>query len=214
MLAVDWVSVGWGTVGSALVGIVLWLVLPRGAVLTKTRVYRNQWDDEPLYDMWEIKNDSAVSIVLTSVEHLGPHSYRRWSKMTPGQKLAAPFRHRARFGKRGNHAGVRTRLVNRWRSRKERRANPGRFERSGFVPTQLDADSTPPPHSVSLNFADDTLEIRRTDVEATTWPGTVVPPGETMRAHVLGINSLLIRYRRAGFWGQLERRQLEVHGLG
>lgn len=212
MLAVDWASVGWGTVGSALVGVVLWLVLPRGAVLTKTRIYRNPWDDEPLYDTWEIKNDSAVSIVLTSVEHSGPHSFRRWSKMTLGQKLAAPFRQRVRFGKRGNRPGVRKRLVNRWRFRNERRENPERFERHGYVPTRLDADSTP--HSVTLTFDDDVLETRRTDIERTVWPGTEVPPGETMRAHVMGINSLLIRYRRAGFWGRLERRQLVVHGLG
>lgn len=44
------------------------------------------------------------------------------------------------------------------------------------------------------------------------WPGYVIQPGESMTAAVFANRSLYIKYRRAGWTGLLERRQISVHG--
>lgn len=66
-------------------------------------------------------------------------------------------------------------------------------------------------YNAYLRFDDHVLETRRDDVFM-PWCGVEVPPGETLSAHV-GVNTaLVIRYRRAGVFGFLERRRLAIHG--
>lgn len=55
-----------GALASALTGVALWAVLPRGAALTRT-LRTTDWDGQPLYDTWTITNDSPISIKVTSV---------------------------------------------------------------------------------------------------------------------------------------------------
>jgi hypothetical protein len=64
---------------------------------------------------------------------------------------------------------------------------------------------------VSLAFDDEVLEITRFD-SGKRWRELVVPPGDTMRAHVVNNRTLTIRYRRDGFFGRLERRVITVDG--
>lgn len=44
------------------------------------------------------------------------------------------------------------------------------------------------------------------------WRGFVLPPGDTLRAEVLNNHDLRIHYRRAGWTGIFERREIRVHG--
>lgn len=63
----------------------------------------------------------------------------------------------------------------------------------------------------SLVFDDETLEIRRTDT-ARSWRGIEIPPGDTLEAVVENNRTLRIRYRRAGRFGIMERREISIHG--
>lgn len=63
----------------------------------------------------------------------------------------------------------------------------------------------------TLEFDDATLENIRGDWQK-PWAGTVIGPGETLRAHVEINTSMEICYRRAGWAGMLERRCLNIHG--
>lgn len=47
-------------------GVLLWAFLPRGVVLTRAVKTENR-TGEPLDDTWELKNDSPLSLTLTSV---------------------------------------------------------------------------------------------------------------------------------------------------
>jgi hypothetical protein len=64
---------------------------------------------------------------------------------------------------------------------------------------------------VSLTFDDATLEIRRSTSDR-PWRGQVVPPGETLEAHLVNNRTMIIQYRREGWTGIFERRTLEIHG--
>lgn len=72
-----WLGVGLGTAGSLLVGVVLWLLLPRGVVLTK------RWAVEygtgtPIPVTFTITNDSAVEVQIISVDGPGFTSGTTW----------------------------------------------------------------------------------------------------------------------------------------
>jgi hypothetical protein len=75
MLAVDWTSVSLGVLGSLFVGVLLWLSLPRGIVLVKEPLPRDQFSSQPLHDTWTLQNASAVPVRLYSVEIDGPEGY-------------------------------------------------------------------------------------------------------------------------------------------
>ena len=72
--SINWVelSVGAGlsAVGSAIVGLMLWLFLPRGATLTSA-IRTHGWNRPELLDTWEVKNISAVPIEVRSVRIVG-----------------------------------------------------------------------------------------------------------------------------------------------
>ena len=73
MVAVDWVGVALGTLGSLVVGVGLWIVLPRGVILTKTHPVFLSFGGDPLPDTWSIKNVSALTAMIESVtiQHMG-----------------------------------------------------------------------------------------------------------------------------------------------
>lgn len=45
-----------------------------------------------------------------------------------------------------------------------------------------------------------------------SWSGFVLGPGDEMAAHVMNNHDLRIRYRRAGWTGVFERREVQVRG--
>jgi len=68
--SVDWASFGLGAAASAVAGIVLWAVLPRGVVLKQSPKTRDAVGN-PVYDTWEIVNDSHLPARISSVKALG-----------------------------------------------------------------------------------------------------------------------------------------------
>lgn len=67
------------------------------------------------------------------------------------------------------------------------------------------------PEGVSLAFDDGGLD---TLLHATrsTWKGVTIPPGDTLQAAVGAMWCLQVKYRRKGWCGLLERRQIVVNG--
>ncbi|MGG5259082.1 hypothetical protein [Phycicoccus avicenniae] len=56
-----------GVAASTVVGIVLWLLLPRGVVLTRLK-RASDWCGQPISDTWVLRNDSAVAGRLLRVQ--------------------------------------------------------------------------------------------------------------------------------------------------
>lgn len=75
------------------------------------------------------------------------------------------------------------------------------------VPTE--EGSTGP---VQLTLDDGIAEITRHE-QRLQWRQVVIPPGDTLTAHVSNNTDLEIKYRRDGLLGQLERRKLTLKGL-
>lgn len=146
-----------GAFASALTGIVLWAVLPRGVALTRT-LRTTDWDGQPLYDTWTITNDSPVPVQLTSVAWQGVETL-------VGDKLL-------------------------WRE----------------LPPE-----TSKIQGVDLTPEEEQLYYKLTDALG-RWRGFVLPPGDTLRATVMNNHDLRIKYRRAGWTGAFERREIKVHG--
>lgn len=148
-----------GMAGSALVGVVLWALLPRGVVLT--RAIRSQnFRGEPLYDTWELRNNSALPIKLTSVAVMSALTYDEGKDRFGHVELTA--------------------------------ANESEF-------------------AVALRLDDDISEMTRQERE-TPWKGLVIPPGDTLESKVLNNTNLVIKYRRPGVTGLLERRTITIQG--
>lgn len=63
----------------------------------------------------------------------------------------------------------------------------------------------------TLHLDDEVSEIRRLDAPV-AWNRVIVPPGDTMKAHVMNNTDLRIRYRRSGWLGVFERRTLTISG--
>lgn len=62
----DWLQLGLSWFGSLIVGAGLWLFLPRGVVLTRTRAGP---------DEWTIMNDSPLPITIISASEIGVETY-------------------------------------------------------------------------------------------------------------------------------------------
>jgi hypothetical protein len=146
-----------GAFASALTGIVLWAVLPRGAALAR-RLRTTDWDGQPLHDTWTITNDSPVPVQFTSVAWQGVETLE-------GDKLL-------------------------WRE----------------LPPE-----TSEIHGLDLTPEEEQLYYKVTD-SLGRWRGFVLPPGDTLRATVMNNHDLRIKYRRAGWTGVFERREIKVHG--
>ncbi len=160
ILAVDWVGAGLGFLASAVVGLLLWALLPRGVVLVR-RPRTQDLLGQPLYDTWEIQNDSPLSIEILDVTVTG------LSLMD--------------------------------------------FDHPQSVPTKSLPWDGIEGGMVSLCFDDPTLETRRTDWQR-PWQELTVPPGDTLQAHIMNNHMIEISYRRAGWLGLFEKRELVIHG--
>ena len=68
-----WASILISVFSSLGVGLVLWVVLPRGIVLSKSVLTADELG-KPLYDSWQVRNESALKIRLVSVRYLGVQS--------------------------------------------------------------------------------------------------------------------------------------------
>jgi hypothetical protein len=75
-----------GMGASAVVGMVLWALLPRGVVLTRAMRTQN-WRGETLYDTWQLKNNSSLPIRLTSVTVTSPSTYNASRNRVEGVPL-------------------------------------------------------------------------------------------------------------------------------
>lgn len=64
---------------------------------------------------------------------------------------------------------------------------------------------------VELHLDDENSEIAREDWRR-PWNEVVIPPGDTLHAVVGNNTSLVIKYRRGGLSGVLERRIIAIHG--
>jgi hypothetical protein len=146
-----------GALASAVTGVGLWVALPRGAALIRT-LRTTDWDGKPLYDTWTIKNDSPISVEVTSVG---------WQ-------------------------GIET------------------LEGNEVVWRELPADASKV-HGVELTPEEEQLYYKLTE-SLGRWRGFVLPPGDTLRATVTNNHNLRIKYRRAGWTGIFERREIKVHG--
>lgn len=162
MISVSWIEVGLGVLGAALVGVALWAFLPRGVILNRS-VRAQDWNGNPLYDTWEVKNDSPLPVFVRSVRVSGFQTFNE---------------------------------------------ETGEIDKVDLPPDGL--------MGVTLHFDDHALEVARTDQprpdQQGSWAGLVIPPGETLQAHVEVNTMLYIDYRRAGWSGVLERRSLTIHG--
>lgn len=78
MLGLAWVDVGLGAAASLGIGVMLWMFLPRGVVLTKTR-------DESRLDTWVLQNASSVPALISSATSLGIHGENPLSDNDNGQ---------------------------------------------------------------------------------------------------------------------------------
>lgn len=67
------------------------------------------------------------------------------------------------------------------------------------------------PDGLSLAFDDSRLDTL-VYVNRSTWKGVTVPPGDTLQAVVGTMQCLRIKYRRDGWFGLFERRELVIDG--
>ena len=150
----DWLAI----LLSLLTGVLLWYFLPRGVVLVRTPLTADAHGD-PLYDTWELKNDSPLPVSILSARAVSPDT---------------------------------------WNQDRER------FD-------EADLPWNESPEGIRLHFNDETSEIRREDWQK-DWTNQEVLPGDTLTAIVPTNSTLIVRYRRAGPGGLLERRQLRIDG--
>jgi hypothetical protein len=146
------------TLATIVVGIGLWMFLPRGVVLTK-RLRPTTTTDFASVE-WVLRNESAVPMVLLHVEHMGIHT------MTADGSCEV--------------RDLPTDTYEVWREL-----------------------------GIDLGFEDHDMEMVR-DVSGKPWHGLTILPGDALVAHVNLNRSLIIKYRRKGWTGVLERRELQI----
>lgn len=144
-------------VASALIGVALWAVLPRGAALTRAPGHP---------DMWTIQNDSPIPVRLTSV------TYQSMDTIEDGKVV--------------------------WREVPVEAAEEVAVEPWGNAGLRLT------PNEEQLYYELTLTRLR--------WQGFVIPPGDTLSATVMNNRVLRLKYRRAGWTGIFERREIRIHG--
>lgn len=148
-----------GAAASAVTGFMLWLFLPRGAVLHKQPLTHNPYTRDLVYDTWKITNESAVAVRLRSVQYYDAHTHSHpdgpWLDLTDDRE-----------------------------------------------------DDT---DRMYVRLDDEVLEMARLDARK-PWPKIVVPPGDTLTVKVPLLTDVLIKYRRAGWSGMSERREVKLRG--
>jgi hypothetical protein len=66
-------------------------------------------------------------------------------------------------------------------------------------------------HGVKLALVDSDADTSRVE-QRRPWDKVIVSPGDSLRATVLNMRGLRIRYRRAGLLGIFERREVRIQG--
>lgn len=89
--------------------------------------------------------------------------------------------------------------------------NLGTFQGNQWAWAELTEDDDNGLHGVWLHLDDEVPEIRRMD-SLVPWGKVVIPPGDSMTAHVPNNSDLRIKYRRAGLFGIFERRAVLLSG--
>lgn len=74
-----WTSVVAGVVSGLVAGLVLWMILPRGVVLTRKPKPPGS-DGQPQYNMWEVRNESSLPIRITGVTYCGVDTFNPQTK--------------------------------------------------------------------------------------------------------------------------------------
>jgi len=71
----DWADVAVEVVLALVTGIALWLLLPRGVVLTKQHPITDPFTGQILPDTWRITNASSLPIRIMSITESGLHTF-------------------------------------------------------------------------------------------------------------------------------------------
>ncbi|KUG54807.1 MULTISPECIES: hypothetical protein [Kocuria] len=83
-----------GLVASAIVSIGLWLLLPRGVVITRNKPARDV-RGEPIPDSWVLRNQSPLTVQILDVRYTGISTYANmrpaWKSLTPSELASEPF---------------------------------------------------------------------------------------------------------------------------
>jgi hypothetical protein len=184
----------WGVSSSAVVGLVLWWALPRGALLTKERI----WRDDTALSRWQIRNVSSVKISITRVDYRSTRTSPPWTEPSETQ--------------------ARARRVRWWiRSKRVLPARASRGHRRGLnapwrpIPNPDDEMGLVGVLGVDLRFDEPKVQVYR-EKGKQPWRGEVLAPGDTLTAFIddSSHGAIRIRYQRAGPLGWVERRSLTV----
>ncbi|XKH54426.1 hypothetical protein LG284_05400 [Citricoccus nitrophenolicus] len=83
-----------GLLASTIVGIALWLLLPRGVVITRGMPARDEFG-VPIPDSWVLRNQSALPVQILDVRYRGSSTYVDerlvWKPLTPAELTMEPF---------------------------------------------------------------------------------------------------------------------------
>lgn len=83
-----------GLLASTIVGIALWLFLPRGVVITRSKPARDGYG-EPIPDSWVLRNESPLAVQMLGVSYSGISTFVNeqltWKTLTPSELTGEPF---------------------------------------------------------------------------------------------------------------------------
>ena len=83
-----------GLLASTIVGVALWLFLPRGVVITRSKPAHDVHGD-PIPDSWVLRNDSPLPVQILDVRYLGistiVNAVPIWKPLTPPDLTSEPF---------------------------------------------------------------------------------------------------------------------------
>lgn len=83
-----------GLIASIIVGIALWLFLPRGVVITRSKPARDV-RGEPIPDSWVLRNHSPLPVQILDVQYIGistiVNEHPVWRPVAPSELTNEPF---------------------------------------------------------------------------------------------------------------------------
>jgi len=83
-----------GLLASTIVSIALWLLLPRGVVITRRKPAIDDFG-EPIPDSWVLRNESPLAVKILRVRYAGFSTIvdesLRWKRLSPDQLTDDPF---------------------------------------------------------------------------------------------------------------------------
>lgn len=83
-----------GLLASTIVGIALWLLLPRGVVITRSKPARDA-HGKPIPDSWVLRNGSPLPVQIVNVRYIGVSTIVNempiWRLLTPSELTDEPF---------------------------------------------------------------------------------------------------------------------------